>query len=147
MAGLLHDGDYCEGVPMERQGVQVAEWAREKAVSTGRQDLDLPENVSHTMAAHNHLTGVLPENLMDWTIFMGDSLTGLVVAATLVLPTKKLADLTAESVLKRFKEPSFAKGTRRTDIAMCQEKIGLSLEEFVKIALTSMQGISEDLGL
>jgi len=140
MAGLLHDGDYCESVPMERQGVQIAVWAEDK-------DLEIPENISHAMAAHNPQTGVAPENLMDWTIFMGDSLTGLVVAATLVLPTKKLADLTAESVLKRFKEPSFAKGTRRTDIAMCQEKIGLSLEEFVKIALTSMQGISEDLGL
>lgn len=140
MAGLLHDGDYCESVPMEKQGVQIAEWAREK-------ELDVPLNVSHAMAAHNPQTGVNPENLMDWTIFMGDSLTGLIVAATLVLPTKKLTDLTAESVLKRFKEPSFAKGTRRADIAMCQEKIGLPLEEFVKIALKSMQKISQELGL
>lgn len=140
MAGLLHDGDYCEGVPIERQGVQVAEWTREKG-------LDLPENVSHAMAAHNPQTGVNPENLMDWTIFMGDSLTGLIVASTLVLPSKKLSDLTVESVLKRFKENSFAKGTRRSDIAMCQEKTGLSLEEFVKVTLESMRAISNELGL
>jgi len=36
-------------------------------------------------------------------------LTGLIVAATLVLPSKKLADLTVDSVLKRFKEKSLPK--------------------------------------
>lgn len=141
MAGLLHDGDYCEGVPMEKQGVQVAEWAKE-------QGFNIPENVCHAMAAHNREnTEVEPENLMDWTIFIGDSLTGLIVAATLVLPTKKLNDLAVESVLKRFKEKSFAKGTRREDLLLCQEKIGLSLEEFVRISLEAMQKISRELAL
>jgi len=100
------------------------------------------------MAAHNwHATGVEPKNLMDWTIFLGDSLTGLIVASTLVLPNKKLADVTIERILKKFKEKSFAKGTRREDILMCDEKLGFSLEEFVRITLNSMQGISSELGL
>lgn len=146
MAGLLHDGDYCEGVPMEKQGVQVAEWAKRFDSPGG--EASIPENVCHAMAAHNREnTKVEPENLMDWTIFIGDSLTGLIVAATLVLPTKKLNDLTVESVLKRFKEKSFAKGTRREDLLLCQEKIGLSFEEFVSLCLRSMQAISKDLGL
>lgn len=140
MVGLLHDGDYCENVPMEKQGVQVAEWVKEKGY-------DLPENVSHAMAAHNKATGVEPKNLMDWTIFMGDSLTGLIVASTLVLPTKKLADLTVENILKRFKEPKFAAGTRRKDILMCEEKLGLSLTEFITIALKSMQSVAGEIGL
>ncbi len=141
MAGLLHDGDYCEDVPMEKQGVQIAQWAREKGY-------DLPENVAHSMAAHNwHATQTEPNNLMDWSLFLGDSLTGLTVASTLVLPSKKLADLTAESVLKRFKEKSFAKGTRREDILKCEEKLGLSLTEFVTITLKAMQKIANELGL
>jgi len=141
MAGLLHDGDYCESVPMEKQGVQIAEWAEEKGYN-------VPKNVCHAMASHNREnTKVEPENLMDWAIFIGDSLTGLIVAATLVLPTKKLADLTPESVLKRFKEKSFAKGTRREDILMCEEKLGLKLEEFIFFTLKSMQEILEELGL
>jgi len=74
-------------------------------------------------------------------------LTGLIVAATLVLPSKKLADLTVDSVLKRFKEKSFAKGTRREDILRCEEKLGLNLTEFVTISLKAMQGISQELGL
>lgn len=141
IAGLLHDGDYCAEVPMERQGVQVAEWLKELGQ-------EIPENVTHAMAAHNwHNTKVEPNNLMDWALFCGDSLTGLIVAATLVLPTKKLSDLTTESVLKRFKEKSFAKGTRREDIGLCQEKLGLSLEEFVIVCLKAMQEISMELGL
>lgn len=140
MAGLLHDGDYCEAVPPEKQGVQVTEWLREAGY-------EIPENVAHAMAAHNDATGVKPESKMDWAIFCGDSLTGLIVAATLVLPSKKLTDLTVENVLNRFKEKSFARGTRREQIALCQEKLGLSLEEFVKIGLEAMQEIAEQLGL
>jgi len=141
MAGLLHDGDYNETVPREKQGIQITQWAKEKGYA-------VPENVAHAMAAHNwEGTGVEPKNLMDWTIFMGDSLTGLIVAATLVLPSKKLADVTSQTVLNRFKEKAFAKGTRREDILMCQEKLGLSLEEFVRISLESMQKISQELGL
>jgi predicted hydrolase (HD superfamily) len=141
MAGLLHDGDYTESVPEEKQGVQVTEWLRELG-------FDVPENVAYAMAAHNYeKTGATPKSLMDWSITIGDSLTGLVVAATLVLPSRKLVDLTAESVLKRFKEKSFARGTRREQIALCQEKLGLSLEEFVKICLEAMKGINKDLGL
>jgi predicted hydrolase (HD superfamily) len=84
---------------------------------------------------------------MDWSIFLGDSLTGLIVASVLVLPSGKISDLTTESVLKRFREKSFAKGTRREDILKCEEKLGLSLEEFVTVTLKSMQAISKELGL
>jgi len=148
MAGLLHDGDYCEEVPLEKQGIQISEWVKAKAVPAGRQGFELPENVAYAMAAHNwHGTGKEPKTLMDWTIFMGDSLTGLIVATTLVLPSKKLIDVDSPMVLRRFGERSFAKGTRRENIQMCQEKIGLSLEEFVRISLESMQKISNDLGL
>lgn len=141
MAGLLHDGDYRDDVPPERQGIQVTEWLREKGY-------EIPEEVAHAMAAHNwHNTDIEPENLMDWTIFCADSLTGLIVAATLVLPTRKLADLTLESVLKRFKESSFARGTRREEIAMCEEKLNIPLNDFIATALQAMKDISTDLGL
>ena len=140
MVGLLHDGDYCDEVPGSRQGIQISEWVREKGFK-------LPENVSYAMASHNYETGVKPKSLMDWAAFIGDSLTGLIVASTLVLPSRKLSDLTVESVLKKFKSPSFAKGTRRQDIALCEEKLGFSLEDFVEVSLKAMQGISNDLGL
>ena len=147
MAGLLHDGDYNDSVPVEKQGIQITEWARE-SLPAGRQGYEVPENVAHAMAAHNwHNTGVEPESKMDWSIFCADSLTGLIVACALVLPTKKLADVSVEMVQKKFGQKSFAAGTRRDEIALCQEKLGISLGEFIKISLTAMQGIYQDIGL
>ncbi len=81
----------------------------------------MPENAARAMAAHNwRNTGVEPKSLMDWSLFCCDSLTGLIVAATLVLPSRKLADVTVERVMNRFKEKSFARGTRREDLPALQ---------------------------
>ena len=141
MAGLIHDGDYVEGVPETRQGIAVVDWLKEKGY-------EIPENVAHATAAHNaDNTGVQPQNLMDWTIFCGDSLTGLIVATALVRPEKKLELVEVKSVLKKFKDPSFARGTRREQIKMCEEKIGISFEEFIDISLKSMQKVAGEIGL
>jgi len=141
MAGLLHDGDYCDEVPKEKQGIEIANWVKEKGY-------DIPGSVAHAMAAHNwHNTKVEPESMMDWAIFCADSLTGLVVACALILPDKKLSVVIPEFVLKKFGQPAFAAGTRREEIKMCEEKLGITLEDFIKITLSSMQGISQELGL
>lgn len=141
MAGLMHDGDYREDVPMERQGVEITKILIENGIK-------VPEPVAHAMAAHNAgLTKVKPKSFMDWSIFCVDSLTGLIVAAALVLPDRKLAEVTTERVLNRFKEKAFARGTRREEISMCDEKLGIALEQFVEISLKAMQNISSDLGL
>lgn len=140
LAGLLHDCDYQDDVPAEKQGILISEWLKEKGV-------ELPEEVKHAMAAHNVATGVLPQTKMDWTIFGADSLTGLIVATTLVHPDKKLAGITVESILKKFHDPSFARGTRREDIQKGAQALGLSLEEFVVIGFSAMQKISHELGL
>lgn len=141
MAGLLHDGDYRDDVPVEKQGIQVGEWATKLGIQ-------ISDEVKHAMAAHNFSnTGVAPESKMDWAIFACDSLTGLIVAAALVLPSKKLSDVTPETVLRRFKEPKFAAGTRREDIITCEKQLGIPLEEFVKISLEAMQKIAPEIGL
>ena len=141
LAGLLHDGDYLESVPVEKQGMMVSEILTKKG-------FPLPETVKHTMAAHNfHNNKVEPKSKMDWALFCGDCLTGLIVASTLVLPTRKLSDLTPENVLNRFSEKRFAAGTRREDIALCEEKLGIILPEFVKIGVEALKKVSKELEL
>jgi predicted hydrolase (HD superfamily) len=75
-----------------------------------------------------------------------DPLTGLIVAATLVLPSKKLADLKVKSVKKRFKEKRFAAGANREEIKRCEE-FGLSLEEFIRLTLEGMREVAHEIGL
>jgi len=141
LVGLFHDGDYSSEVPVEKQGILVSEWLNEVGY-------EICDNIKRAMAAHNaENTGVEPESKMDWGLFCCDSLTGLIIATALVRPDKKLAEVKVKSVRKKFKQPSFAAGTRREDIKMCEEKLGLSLDEFIAISLDAIQGISDELGL
>jgi predicted hydrolase (HD superfamily) len=83
---------------------------------------------------------------MDRALYASDPITGLIVAAALMHPDRKLAGIDVDFVMRRFRENRFAAGASREQIAACSE-LGLSVEEFVGIALSSMQGISDELGL
>jgi predicted hydrolase (HD superfamily) len=83
---------------------------------------------------------------MDKALHAADPLTGLIVAAALVMPGKKLASVTAEKVLNRFKEKAFARGANREQIKTCAE-LGMSLEEFVGTGLLAMQLRAAEIGL
>ena len=76
----------------------------------------------------------------------GETITGLVIAAALVYPDKKLGSVKPKSVRKRYKEKQFAAGANREIIAEC-ELIGLAIPEFCDLCLEAMQGIADDLGL
>ena len=83
---------------------------------------------------------------MDWAIFSIDPLTGLIIAATLMHPNKKLKEVDLGFVQRRYKEKSFARGARREDIEQCTN-IPLELDEFISVCLEAMQGIDQELGL
>lgn len=138
LTGLLHDLDeeIVKG-DIQKHGEVAAEILEEKG---------LTKEIVQAVRVHNETLGHPRESLLDRALFCADPLTGLIVAATLVLPSKKLVDLKPESVLKRFKEKAFARGVSRESISTCSE-ISLDLEEFVKIGVESMQKISDDLGL
>lgn len=138
ITGLLHDADYeaAKDTP-EKHGLLLFEIEK-----------DIPEEIAHAIKSHNYeYTNVIPESKMDWAITCCDQLTGLIVAATLVLPDRKLTSLTVESILKKMKDKSFAKGAMREPILMCEEKLGIPLNEFIEIVLKAMEKISDSLGL
>jgi uncharacterized protein len=142
ITGLLHDIDYevaqNENL-LDKHGILLFE----------RGELDIiPEEIAYAIKAHNfHSTGVEPKSNMDWAIITCDRLSGLIIAAALMTPEKKLAALTPEKVLKRFNEKSFAKGANRESIKLCEEKLNIPLPQFIEINLKAMQSISNDLGL
>ena len=138
LAGLLHDIDYEETkADPNLHSIKGAEFLEK---------LGLEKEISESVKTHNEAHGILPETQMAKALYCVDPLTGLIVAATLVLPNKRLKDLTAENVLNRFKEKSFAKGAKREIILKCSD-INLTLEEFIEICLKAMQEISVELGL
>ena len=136
LTGLLHDLDYDQTVnDPDRHSLLTCEWLRE---------YDLDERMLYAIRAHPGKAE--PKSKMDWALFAADPLSGLIVAAALMHPSKKLKEVTVEFVLNRFKEKRFAAGANREDIKAC-EKIELPLEEFIRLALEGMQGIDEELGL
>lgn len=85
-------------------------------------------------------------SLIEFALAASETLTGLIVAAALMQPEKKLSLLTVESLKKKYKNKSFAAKCDRQVIKEC-EKIGLSIDEFLKIGLDALQRISPRLGL
>jgi predicted hydrolase (HD superfamily) len=102
------------------------------------------EDVVHAVKAHNDKAP--RESLMDRALYATDPVTGLIVAAVLMHPTKKVADVDVEFVMRRYKEKRFAAGANREQIQSCTD-LGLSLEEFIGIAIESMRKVAGDLGL
>lgn len=88
-----------------------------------------------------------PQTKMDWALYTCDELSGLITACTLVRPDKQLSSVTVESVLKKFPVKSFAAGATRENIMFCEEKLGIPLPEFIRLALKAMQERHEELGL
>jgi len=134
-AGLLHDIDYGK-VGHEEHGLKSAEMLKGK----------LPEDALHAIKAHNEMTGVVAESKMDFALRASDAASGLIVAAALVMPGKKLREVRLETLKNKFRDKSFARRVDRNRIMEC-EKFGMTLDEFLALSLESMKGIADDLGL
>ncbi|MCL0091854.1 HDIG domain-containing protein [Dehalococcoidales bacterium] len=122
LTGLLHDIDMelTEG-DMATHSKLGADLVRELGAS---------EAMAHAILCHNEAHGIPLQTKLDKALFCADPLTGLIIAAALVRPDKKLAGLEAKSVKKRFKERGFAAAVNRQQIAQCSQivvKSGLSL--------------------
>jgi len=137
ITGLIHDIDMelVEG-DMSSHSKLGADIAKE---------LGANETMTHAVLCHNEAHGVPRETKLDKALFCADPLSGLITAAALVRPDK-LSGLTTKSVMKRFREKSFAAGVKREQVAQCQE-IGLELEEFISLGIEAMQGIASELEL
>jgi predicted hydrolase (HD superfamily) len=139
IVGLLHDADYelCKSHP-ERHTLVLEERIGDK----------LEPRLMQAIKSHNWKNnGVVPKSKLDWSIYCCDELTGLIIAAALIHPEKRLDFLTVDFVMKRFNEQSFAKGANRAQILMCEKELTIPLTEFVEIVLKAMQEISDALEL
>ena len=137
LAGILHDIDFevCTGI--EDHTLKARE------ILEGKVDQEMIKAIM----AHNHEhTGVPPDTPMKKALIACDAASGLVIACALVTPTKKLADVRPESLVKKFGSKDFAKGVSRDRITVC-EQIGIGRDEFLLVCLEGMRAKAEELGL
>jgi putative nucleotidyltransferase with HDIG domain len=137
ITGLIHD--------IDMELVEGDMSSHSKLGADIAQELGASETMAHAILCHNEAHGVPRETKLDKALFCADPLSGLVTAAALVRPDK-LSGLTTKSVMKRFREKSFAAGVNREQVVQCQE-IGLELEEFISLGIEAMKGIAPQLEL
>ncbi len=139
LTGLLHDLD----VEIVNADLAVHTLETEKILRNKGVDEEIIEAIKlHNEKAH----GQKRSDRFHHALAAGETITGLIIATTLVYPDKKIRSVKPKSVKKRMKEKSFAAGVDR-DIVMECEKFGMDISAFSAICLEAMQEISDDLGL
>ena len=136
LAGILHDLDY--------ELTEKSPDLHTKETVKILQALYIDDDIIRAIQAHANM--VPCQCPMEWAIFAIDPLTGLIIAATLMHPSRKLREIDVAFIKRRYKEKSFARGARREDIEQISN-IDMDLDEFISICLSAMQGIASELGL
>jgi putative nucleotidyltransferase with HDIG domain len=137
--GLIHDLDF--------------EDTKEHPETHGRKTVEilapyrLPEEALNAVLRHNaEALGLERETILDCALTCAETITGLIVAAALVHPDRKIESLNPPSVRKRMKSKDFARSVNRDHVALC-ERINIPLMDFVELSIKAMATISADLGL
>src|SRR3990172_6878613 len=149
--GLLHDIDWeLTKNNVTEHGLKMPEILR----NAGGTDFLIKTIESHIYPNDNEenflgapqFVGKKREGNLEHTLASSETLTGLIIATALIMPDKKLASVKPESLVKKYKNKSFAAKCNRETIAEC-EKFGIELEEFLSVGLIALQEISDRIGL
>jgi len=138
VTGLLHDFDYEKYPSLEDHPFKGAKILEEKGY---------PQEMIRAILSHGDHTGIPRETLLEKTLYAVDELTGFIVAVSLVRPSKKIADVTVKSVMKKWKDKAFARGVNRENIEKGAKELGVELKDHIECVLEAMKGIAEQLGL
>jgi predicted hydrolase (HD superfamily) len=133
--GLVHDFDYDQ-------------FPDEHPYSGGRilKEKGYSEDIVNAILSHGE-TGVARDTPMSQALHAVDELTGLLVAVTLVRPSKDIRDVKIKSVRKKWKDKAFAAAVDREEIARAAEELGVELWEHIGVVLEAMKGVAGEIGL
>jgi len=138
IVGLMHDVDY------ERFPDQHCKKAREILEERG-----WPEEYIRAIVSHGWgiCSDEEPQSSMEKTLYAIDELTGLITAAALVRPSKSVLDMETKSVMKKWKDKSFAAGVNRPVIEQGAAMLGVELRDLVTDAIMGMREVAGKIGL
>jgi putative nucleotidyltransferase with HDIG domain len=135
--GLVHDLDY-DRFPEQhcKKSVQILK------------ERGWPEEFIRAVASHGwgKCTDVEPRTQLEKVLFAVDELTGLIMAVVLVRPSRSLSDLEARSVLKKWKDKTFAGGVDRSVIEKGTSMLGLELNGVIDRTIKGMREVADRIG-
>jgi predicted hydrolase (HD superfamily) len=138
VVALLHDFDYERWPDQTNHPFRGVEILKEKGY---------PDWVTRAILSHADYSGVPRESRLEKALYACDEMSGFVIAAALVRPSKSVIDLEAGSVLKRMKDKAFARAVNREDLKRGAEELGLPLEDHVGNVIQFLRVQAEPLGL
>ena len=136
--GLIHDLDY------EHFPDQHCKKSQEILENRGWPDDYVRAIVSHGWGI---CSDVEPQAEMEKILYTIDELTGFITAVALIRPSKSVADLEAKSVMKKWKDKSFAAGVNRSVIEKGTAMLGLELRELITEVIMGMRDVANRIGL
>lgn len=130
MAGLLHDLDVeITNADPKIHGLETARMLAE---------LGVDDDIIEAIKLHNEMATDIPRTTeFHHALAAGETITGLVLATSLVYPDKKISSVKPKSIVKRMKQKAFAASVSRENILEC-ELIGIPLYEFAELAINAM---------
>jgi len=134
VTGLLHDADY-EKYPEDHPNIIV-----QKLKEMGE------DEISHAIAGHYTKWNVPRVSTLDKCIVAADELTGFVVAAALIRPTK-IEGMAVKSVMKKLKNPKFAAKVDREEVYKGAELIGWEIRELIQFIINVLVENKDELDL
>jgi putative nucleotidyltransferase with HDIG domain len=138
IVGLLHDFDY-EQNPTEDTHLHVGcRVLRERG---------FPEEIVQAIGSHADYMGIPRDTPIKRALYGCDELVGFIGAAVKVRPTRKVADLPAESVTKKLKDKAFARSVDRACVYGGAEALGRPLLEHVAFVIAALVPIADEIGL
>jgi putative nucleotidyltransferase with HDIG domain len=138
VVGLLHDFDYERYPDPPNHPLKGAEILAQRGY---------PEDVIHAIKSHADYLGVPRLSMMDKALYAIDELAGFITAVALVRPSKNIADVTVESVRKKFKDKAFARAVKREDIFRGATDMDVDLDVHIQFVIDAMKSAAADLGL
>jgi predicted hydrolase (HD superfamily) len=138
IVGLLHDFDY-EQNPTEETHLHVGgRILRERGYS---------EEIVLAICSHADYMGIPRDTPLRKAIYACDELVGFIGACVKVRPSKKIADLPVESVVKKLKDKAFARSVDRSYVYGGAAAIGRPLAEHVGFLIEALKPIADEIGL
>lgn len=136
--GLVHDLDY-EQYPEQHCAMT------QKILSESY----WPEHYIRAVASHGWgmFTDIEPQTNMEKVLYTVDELSGLIIAAALVRPSRSLMDLEPSSVKKKWKDKAFAAGVNRAVIEKGAGMLNMELPDLIRETILAMRPIEKELGM
>src|SRR5919106_552885 len=138
VTGIVHDLDYERYPDLDTGHPRMAlEELRRR---------EYPDEVIDAVAGHAEFLDVPRETQLAKTLYAVDELSGFIAACALVRPTG-IEGMTAKSVRKKLKQPSFAAKVDRDQIRHAIQELDVDESEHIQFVIDAMAERADKLGL